>query len=167
MRTSWIVVYTKPHDENRALANLLRQGFDAYLPRYKAVRRHARKVENVQKPLFPRYMFVSIDPDAGRWRPILSTYGVSGIVMDGDRPAIAPDGVVDAIRARAASGDFDRTGPLCNLQPGDDVRVLDGPFADLVGRLQAVDDKDRVCVLLQMMGRAVRARIESSALEPA
>ena len=72
----WYVVHTRPNGELRAAHNLERQGFKTYLARYIKERRHARKVERIQQPLFPRYVFVNLDTDTDRWRSILGTFGV-------------------------------------------------------------------------------------------
>ena len=57
----WYVVQTQVNGEAKAAQNLLRQGYEIYLPRYLKRRRHARKMDFTAKPLFPRYMFVAID----------------------------------------------------------------------------------------------------------
>ena len=57
----WYVVQSQPNAELKAVAHLNRQGFATYLPRYLKRRRHARRVEIIAAPLFPRYLFVSID----------------------------------------------------------------------------------------------------------
>ncbi len=67
---AWHVVHTHIHAEAKAAAHLTRQGFDVYLPRYLRHRRHARKVETISAPLFPRYCFVHIDRMVQRWRSI-------------------------------------------------------------------------------------------------
>ena len=46
--------------------------------------RHARKILNVRAPLFPGYLFVSLDLTRDRWRSINSTYGVLGLIMGGE-----------------------------------------------------------------------------------
>jgi len=66
----WYVVQTQVNSETKAALNLRRQGFEIYLPRHLKRRRHARKVEIAAKPLFPRYLFVTIDRTAQRWRSI-------------------------------------------------------------------------------------------------
>ena len=66
----WYVAMTHTKSEEVAYANLARQGFQAYLPRYLRERRHARKTTEVKAPLFPGYLFINIDMDAERWRPI-------------------------------------------------------------------------------------------------
>ncbi|MGD9769432.1 MAG: transcription termination/antitermination NusG family protein, partial [Pseudolabrys sp.] len=56
----WYAVQSQPNAENKAVAHLARQGFETYLPRYLKRRRHARRVETVAAPLFPRYLLVAI-----------------------------------------------------------------------------------------------------------
>ena len=82
-RPRWFVVQTQPNAENKAVAHLARQGFVTYLPRYLKRRRHARRVDIVAAPLFPRYLFVVIDMTAQRWRSIYSTVGVSRLICNG------------------------------------------------------------------------------------
>ena len=77
----WYVAHTQPHAENKAAVHLGRQGFVTYLPRYLKRRRHARRVDVVSAPLFPRYLFVQIDTAVQRWRSIYSTFGVSQLVV--------------------------------------------------------------------------------------
>ena len=73
----WYVTQTRPHAETKAAEHLRRQGFAVYLPRYLKQRRHARRVERAAAPLFPRYVFVSIDLATQRWLSIDSTIGVT------------------------------------------------------------------------------------------
>ena len=86
---TWYAVYTRPHGEAAALDNLLRQGYCAYLPRYRTRVRHARRLQSVLRPLFPRYLFAGIDRSSMPWRPILSTIGVTDVVRAGDEPHAA------------------------------------------------------------------------------
>ena len=72
----WYVVHTRPHRERRAEANLLRQGNRAWLPQMERSRRHARRIETVRMPLFPGYLFVSLDMARDAWRAIDGTFGV-------------------------------------------------------------------------------------------
>jgi len=157
--TRWYVAHTQPNGEARALANLLRQGFNAWLPRYRGRRRHAGRVDDVAKPLFPRYVFVAMDIAQQRWRAIHSTFGVSHLVCSGDRPAAVPEGVVEAIRAREDERGWIRLGTAATLLPGARVRVLDGAFADQIGLFAAMSDDQRVDVLLDLLGRQVRVKL--------
>lgn len=162
--TDWFVVYTQPNGEARALANLRRQGFEAYLPRYRRRRSHARRVDTVERPLFPRYLFVALDLMRARWRPILSTFGVCDLVRHGDTPQKLPEGVIDEIRAGEEAHRFDALDPLAGAETGATVRILAGPFADLIGKLQAAADSERVTLLLDLLGREVRLRLPRDAV---
>src|SRR5687767_7204804 len=100
MTQRWYVAQTHAHAEKKAAVHLQRQGFEIYLPRYRKRRRHARRVETVTAPLFPRYLFVAVDIGAQRWRSIQSTFGVLRLVCNGDEPAAVADLVVNALRGR-------------------------------------------------------------------
>ncbi|HEX9460984.1 MAG TPA: transcriptional activator RfaH [Alphaproteobacteria bacterium] len=156
----WYVVQTQPHAETKAATHLCRQGFGAYVPRYLKRRRHARRSETIAAPLFPRYLFVTIDVEVQRWRAIQSTVGVSRLVCSGDNPAAVPDGIVEALKRREDDRGFvtleDRP-----LAPGDKIRVLDGVFADCLGLFVGMTDQERVAVLLDLLGRQVRVVIDS------
>jgi len=164
---AWYAVHTRPQAEAKALENLLRQGYEAYLPRYRTEIRHARRRQTVLRPLFPRYLFAGIDREAMRWRPILSTVGVSDLVRSGDGPLpVAPE-IVEALRAQEGSGAFDALARRRAPRPGDLVRIGAGAFDDMIGRLIELRDQDRVVVLLDLLGRKVRAQIPAASLEAA
>ena len=95
---TWYAVYTRPHGETAALENLLRQGYCAYLPRYKTRVRHARRLQSVLRPLFPRYLFAGIDRSSMPWRPILSTIGVTDVVRAGDEPHLVATDIVTTLQ---------------------------------------------------------------------
>ena len=156
----WYVVQTQVNGEAKAARNLLRQGYEIYLPRYLKRRRHARKVDFTAKPLFPRYMFVAIDLASQRWRSIQSTFGVSRLVTNGDDPATVPQGVVHALKAREDDKGFIQLDNKPTFAPGDKVRVLAGAFMDSAGLFNGLADHDRVSILLDMLGRKVRVLLD-------
>jgi transcriptional antiterminator RfaH len=161
----WYVAHTHVNAEDRAETHLTRQGFDVYVPRYRRRRSHARRVTWAPAALFPRYIFVAMDLDAERWRAVLSTVGVGHLVMQGDTPAAVPEGVVEALRAHETDDgviDFSTA-----LTPGETVRITEGPFADRIGLLAALDGPDRVIVLLDVLGRETKVRLPGVHLQPA
>ena len=163
---SWYAVHTQPHAEAKALGNLLRQGYRAYLPRGRVEIRHARRRQLVSRPLFPRYLFAGLDRATMLWRPILSTFGVSDLVRVGGEPAPVPAEIVTGLRDREARGDFDR--PIrAALRVGELVRVTAGAFEDMLGRLVELRDEERVVVLLELLGRSVRAQLRADAVAAA
>ncbi len=155
----WHVIYTRPRSESLALQHLERQGFTAYLPQHRKQRRHARRVDWVTAPLFPRYMFVLIDVAAARWRSIRSTIGVSDIIRQGDQPLPMLPGVVEELIARENEEGFVCATPDLNLRKGDKVRVERESMCDQVGLFEAMTDKNRVVILLNLLGRQVRALV--------
>jgi transcriptional antiterminator RfaH len=165
--TRWYAVYTKPHAEPKALEHLLRQGYFAYLPRYRTRVSHARRRQTVLRPLFPRYLFTGVDRESMPWRPILSTFGITDLVRAGDAPTPVPAEVLTAIREREEAGDFDRSDPRRSLRLGELVRLTAGALEDMVGRLVELRDEDRVVVLLEMLGRVVRTQLRAEVVEAA
>lgn len=157
----WYVVQTQVNGEARAAQNLLRQGFEIYLPRYLKRRRHARKVDFAAKPLFPRYLFVAIDMAAQRWRLIHSTQGVSRLICNGEGPSVVPDGLLGALKAREDHRGFVSMEAKPAFTLGDKVRVLAGAFTDNAGLFDGMEDHNRVAILLDMLGRKVRVHLDA------
>ncbi len=156
----WYVVQTHPHSENKAVQHLERQGYRTYLPRYLKRRRHARRIETVAAPLFPRYLFVAVDLASQRWRSMHSTIGVARVVCNGEAPAMVADGVVDGLRRRESAEGFVRLDQRPNFAPGASVRVLDGVFSACVGLFDGLTDGQRVAILLDLLGRKVRVVLD-------
>jgi transcriptional antiterminator RfaH len=148
----WYVAQSQPHKELYAADNLGRLGFETFTPRLARTVRHARKTRRVLRPLFPRYLFVSLDLARDRWRSACGAFGVAALIMDGERPKPVPRGVVETFAAAAdGKGGFDFSQ---RLVVGEEVRFVAGPFADTVGHLVEMDAAGRVAVLLEIMGAA-------------
>ena len=162
----WYAVQTQPRAESKALSHLLRQGYETYLPQYLRRRRHARKVDTVPAPLFPRYLFVRLDLTTQPWRSIRSTVGVSQVVCQGDSPAQVAPGVVEALKDREISGFIKFVSPL-RFSRGDKVRLLDGVFSTCIGLFEGMTDEERIVVLLELLGRKVRVSIEMESVAAA
>ena len=167
MRTSspstWFVAQTQPQSETKAAANLARQGFEIYLPRYLKTVRHARRLNVVRAPLFPSYIFIKIDTEKQRWRAVNSTVGVVHLVGHHGVPAPLPGGVIDILKEREGADGFFEHCVFENriLKAGDRVRLLSGAFDSCLGIFEASTDNDRVTILLEMLGRKVRVAYRS------
>jgi transcriptional antiterminator RfaH len=161
--TQWYVVNTLPHQEARAECNLRRQGFDPWLPAFRKARRHARKIDSVAVPLFPSYLFVRLDMASARWRSINGTFGVVKLLCNGDAPEPVPGGLVDAILERCDAQGLVQL-PVRRYAVGEALRVAAGPFADLVGIYEGMSGRDRVVLLLDMLGRKVKATVPVAGL---
>lgn len=163
----WYVVHTQVHGEERARVNLERQGYEVWLPRYKKRRRHARRVEEVTRPLFPRYLFLRLDLAAERWRPVLSTFGVRGLIGGGQGPLKVPEAVMTGLKARVGADGLVELAKAVDFKAGDRVRVSGGPLLDLDGIFEAATDAERVSILLDLLGRRVRVTVPVAHIEPA
>lgn len=158
---NWYVVQTHPNAEAKAASHLERQGFSVYVPRYLKRRRHARKIQTVQAPLFPRYLFVSIDLQSQRWRSIQSTFGVSRLVTNGDMPAAVPVPVIAGLKAREDERGLIIMAQRPSFAPGDKIRILSGAFAEALGLFEGSSDNDRVAILLECLGRKARVVLDA------
>jgi transcriptional antiterminator RfaH len=160
----WYVVQTHPHAEKKASWHLQRQAFETYYPRYLKKRRHARRIETVAAPLFPRYLFVAVDMTTQRWLAVRSTIGVTRLVCHGDNPAALPLDVLDALKRSEDANGFVQLDRRPRFLPGDKVSVLGGAFQDCCGLYEGMSSTDRVTILLDLLGRKVRVNLDSDIL---
>ena len=158
---------TQPNAEHKAVAHLARQGFATYLPRYLKRRRHARRIDVVAAPLFPRYLFVEIDMAVQRWRSIYSTVGVSISFVTGNFPRQFPEQVVTMLKSRENTSGFIQLDHRPKFKIGDKIRVLEGAFYDCLGIYDGMPDRERVGILLDLLGRKVRVLLNAEAIAAA
>jgi transcriptional antiterminator RfaH len=164
LRRGWAVVNAQPRREQVALENLERQDFRAYCPQIWRQRGRGRRAAAALQPLFPGYLFVRVDPDGHRWRPILSTYGVRRVMLCGDRLSVIHDEFIDSLRAREVDGAIVR--PASPYRVGQEVRVAGGPFDGLVATIVEMGEKDRLTVLMRLLSRTVKVMLDEQQLSP-
>ena len=137
----------------------MRQNFQIYLPRIR-IRRHRRgKWIDAIEVLFPRYLFIRIDPLQRNMAPVRSTRGVVGLVRFGGQPAVVPDEVIDALmqcRDPASGLHHESRTPFC---AGDRIKLVDGPFAGMEAVFAEQDGEKRVIVLLELLGKSNKVRV--------
>jgi transcriptional antiterminator RfaH len=155
----WFAVQTHAKGEDKSAFNLKRQGFSVYLPHYLKSRKHARKRDWVKAPLFPRYLFVSLDMELDSWRAIHSTIGVSHLICSGDKPAALPQIVIDEIRDREDEKGLVNPNKFHSFNPGDKVQILEGAFVDHIGIFERITDDERVQVLLEFLSRPINIKV--------
>jgi transcription antitermination factor NusG len=157
----WIVCRTRGGRENWALENATAQKFECYLPKIlERVTFNEQKLA-VARPLFPSYMFVLAD----RWRVLLSTFGIIGIIMRGSEPDSLPNRVINDLRQREGDdGIIVLPKPKAVLGPNSQVQILKGPFAGHVGVIANMRPHERARVLLDFLGRKTDVLIANSDL---
>ncbi|MFP5350896.1 MAG: transcription/translation regulatory transformer protein RfaH [Gammaproteobacteria bacterium] len=163
---SWYLVYAKPRQEQIARVNLERQKYEVYLPLARQVRRRGGRRLSMVAPLFPRYLFVHLDREIDNWAPIRSTTGVMSLVRFGQTPAPVPDDLVDYLRARE-DPDGLHVVSIDEYKRGARVRVTVGGLTGYEGIFVAPTSRQRVVVLLEILGKQTRAIIEAGSIEPA
>ena len=156
----WYVIHTKPRQEQRALENLQRQGFEAWLPMIALEKVRRSRLTQVTEPMFSRYLFIRLDTTQTNWSPIRSTWGVSKLVSFGNVPAAVPDALIDMLRESPPLT------PQRLMNPGDEVQLVEGPLRGLRGIYQQHDGEARAMVLIELLSQPQTIQIELQALRP-
>ncbi len=163
----WFVVYAQPREEHIAEEHLIRQGYEAYWPRYKKRVSHARKVREVSASLFPRYLFVSFDPTTTGWRNIRSTRGCIDVIRNGFDPTPVPTRLVEQIRAREDEAGCVVLGKQVHFVKGQPLKLKGDAFKghDLI--FATMKDNERVVALFSLLGREFKVEIPITNIAPA
>ena len=164
-REAWFAVQSKPNAVNITARNLRRQGFCAFLPVERYTLRRGGSLMTATRPYFSGYLFVRFDADTAPWRAIRSTYGVSRLVCFGARPAEVDPELVSALIDACDEDGVVR--PKFDAQPGDTLKIAEGPLAGLMGTLEAMAPQERAWVLLDVMGQSTRVCLPTSGLRRA
>ena len=159
----WYVVQALARREPIAKMRLEAQGYKIFLPQMIKSIRHARKMRQARVAVFPGYLFVALNPYKDRWRSINGTIGVARIITANEGPAPVPRGVVETLASYMDNFGicrFDR-----DLKEGQQVRIVSGPFAQLIGQIATLDGKGRARVLLKIMSNEIITTLDQSSLE--
>lgn len=155
----WAVAFCHPNCERKAVTHAERQGFQCYLPRIKTYKfQDGRKIER-EEPLFPRYLFVSVGEI---WRSLASTTGIASILLNGDKPALLRETVIEGIKKQC-----DDQGLFVGFRRGQRVRVERGAMAGQIGIYQGMRGRDRCAVLLNLLGSEIKVTMRAGDLAAA
>lgn len=162
MTKCWYALRSKPRKERALYLYICTEDVKCFYPRLKVnpVNPRSRKV----KPYFPGYMFVQTDlEEEGRNRFRWIPHSL-GLVRFGDVPAVVPENLIHGIRRTLAEVNEAGGEELHGLQPGDQVRIEDGPFAGYRGVFDGkLSGRDRVRVLLSMIKQSREIPVELKA----
>lgn len=119
-----------------------------------------------ERKFFPGYVLVQMEMTDETWHLVKSVPKVMGFIGGtGDRPAPIPDKQADAILQRMQEG-VEKPRPKVLYEPGEAVRVVDGPFTDFNAVVEDVDyEKSRVKVSVLIFGRSTPVDLEFSQIE--
>jgi len=162
---SWFAVYTKPRQEHIALENLERQDFRCFLPM--AINPYQRRSASKLRvePLFPRYLFLSANADQQSLGPVRSTRGVATLVRFGMELARLPEQVIQAVSNRCdPETGLVKLDPV-PVEPGDKVKVFDGPLAGLEGIFKERKGEKRALLLAMLLGTESTIEVDALMLQ--
>ncbi len=121
-----------------------------------------------ERKFFPGYVLVQMEMNEASWHLIKNTPRVMGFIGGtADKPAAITEKEAEAILRRVADSG-DKPKPKTLFEPGEMVRVTDGPFADFSGVVEEVNyEKSRIQVAVTIFGRSTPVELEFSQVEKA
>ena len=136
------------------------------VPTEEVVEMRAGSQRRSERKFFPGYVLVQMEMTDDTWHLVKSVPKVMGFIGGtGDRPAPISDREADAILQRVQEG-VEKPRPKVLFEPGEVVRVVDGPFNDFNGVVEEVDyDKSRLKVSVLIFGRSTPVDLEFGQVE--
>jgi len=175
MALRWYVVQAYSGYENKVQKLLLdrieREGLsdrfgEVLVPTEEIVEMRAGQQRKSERKFFPGYVLVEMDMDDETWHLVKNTPRVLGFIGGtADRPAPITEKEANEILQRVEDS-TDKPKPKILFEPGEVIRVIDGPFADFNGVVEKVDyEKSRVKVSVSIFGRSTPVDLEFSQVE--
>lgn len=173
----WYVVHAYSGYEKRVMAGLKeaieRHGVedlfgDILVPTEEVVEIRDGKKRKSERKFYPGYVLVNMVMNDETWHLVKSTPRVLGFIGGtADKPAPITQREADEILQRVESG-VDKPRPKTVFEPGEMVRVTDGPFADFNGVVEEVNyEKSRLQVAVLIFGRSTPVELEFGQVEKA
>lgn len=160
---SWYAVTVHPKHEQLAERALRAHGFDTYVPVHRARRQWSDRVKTLDTVLFPGYVFARFDRRLDKLR-VMTSASVRGIVCVGRDPVAVDDSELSAVRALIASGKPIDVCPY--LRVGQHVRITEGPFTSVRGKILRAGDNWRVVVSIEALGCSVSVEVDADQVTP-
>ena len=173
----WYVVHTYSGYENRAKASLeeriKQQSLEAefgevLIPTENVVELGKGGTKRTSKrKFFPGYMLVQMELTDASWHLINDTPKITGFVGNATKPPPVPEEQVKRLTKQIDEGTL-KAKPRVKFEEGEDVRVVDGPFANFNGIVETVnEDKGKVRVMVSIFGRSTPVELEFVQVEKA
>lgn len=175
MAKNWYVVHAHSNYEKRvkllleeriALAGLEDMFGDILVPTEEVVEIKDGKKRRSERKFYPGYVLVQMEMTDETWHLVKHTARVLGFIGGtADKPAPITQREADDILSRVQSG-VDKPKPKTVFEPGEMVRVSDGPFADFNGVVEEIDyDKNRMKVAVLIFGRSTPVELAFGQVE--
>jgi transcriptional antiterminator NusG len=175
MAMRWYVVHAYAQFENsvakalkeRIGRNNLQDSFGQILvPTEEVVEIRDGVKRTTERKFYPGYVYVQMDMNEDTWHLVKSTPKVLGFIGGtAEKPAPIPDKQMSVVLNRVEQA-VDKPKPKTLFEPGQQVRVAEGPFADFTGMVEEVNyDKNRLRVAVLIFGRSTPVELEFSQVE--
>jgi transcriptional antiterminator NusG len=138
---------------------------DILVPTEEVVEMRAGQKRKSERKFFPGYVLVQMELDDETWHLVKDTPNVMGFIGGkADKPAPITEAEAEAILRRVQSNDKPK--PKTIFEPGEMVRVIDGPFNDFNGVVEEVNyEKSRLHVAVLIFGRSTPVELDFSQVE--
>ena len=177
MALQWYVVHAYSNFEHKVKESLIervrRAGLqerfgEILVPTEEVVEMREGQRRKSERKFFPGYVLVQMEMDDETWHLVKEVPKVLGFIGgSSDRPAPITDKEAQAILNRVQEG-VDKPRPKILFEPGEVVRVTDGPFNDFSGVVEQVNyEKSKVRVAVQILGRSTPVELDFSQVEKA
>jgi transcriptional antiterminator NusG len=175
MTMRWYVVHAYSGYEKR-VANSLKEQIElrdlteyfgeVLVPTEEVIEMRDGKKRKSERKFYPGYVLVQMEMNDQSWHMVRNTPRVMGFIGGtADKPAPITDSEADAIMQRLKEGEGKPTQKTI-FEPGEMIRVNDGPFADFNGVVEGVNyEKSRVQVAVTIFGRSTPVELEFSQVE--
>lgn len=139
---------------------------DILVPTEEVVEMRGGQQRRSERKFFPGYVLVNMELTDETWHLVKDTPQVLGFIGGTeDKPAPITDREAEAILQRVQEGS-EKPRPKVLFEPGEVVRVIDGPFNDFNGVVEEVDyDKNRLKVSVSIFGRSTPVELEFGQVE--
>lgn len=139
---------------------------DVLVPTEEVVEIREGKRRTTERKFFPGYVLVHMEMNDETWHLIKNVPRVLGFIGGtADRPAPISDAEADQILNQVEES-VDKPKPKTVFDPGQEVRVIEGPFADFNGVVEEVNyDKNRLRVAVTIFGRSTPVDLEFEQVE--
>ncbi|MCQ2735123.1 MAG: transcription termination/antitermination protein NusG [Alphaproteobacteria bacterium] len=174
MDARWYVVNVYSGSEKKVAESLREQAvlkkmedkiLDVLVPVENVIEiRRGAKV-NAEHKFFPGYILVKMELTDETWLVVKNTPRVSGFLGSRNKPQSISDAEVEKIMNQVKEG-IERPQTNISFEVGEQIRVIDGPFASFVGVVEDVDaEKNRLKVSVSIFGRYTPVELEFSQVE--
>lgn len=139
---------------------------DILVPTEEVVEMRNGQKRKSERKFFPGYVLVQMEMTEPAWHLVKDTPRVMGFIGGtAEKPAPITEREANAILRRVEDG-ADKPKPKTLFEPGETVRVCDGPFADFNGVVEEVNyEKSRIQVAVLIFGRSTPVELEFSQVE--